>query len=394
MYKNFFEKVGVKTFMVIIVVVTLAPFYSECLAKDYAPFLNEYLSGEDGQPPYRNRKLKNYLPNPALINDDYFSYYGISENNLTPLKKQMLLQSEEYQVKSKQMSEKKEEALNSYCHYTVGFSKPVYDLQNGGFELILEKGFNNNYSDPFLIFIPESLSETVKRNENDNIEFFVPISNLEEAVKIEDNFDYDVAIQFNYMPCEEIIELEEEDIDDEKLLNAVIQHPRLSIGQPELGNMVFALRDVILYKISSGEIVWTALLGDYSEGLRSKEELKYGNSKPISETTKRNVTVSDVELPASFPGGESGLMEYLARNIRYPEMAQQNGVEGRVIVKFIINKDGSVSEPEIVKSVSEELDREALRLVNKMPKWQPALYKGEPVKSIFTVPINFKLSKK
>ncbi len=98
-----------------------------------------------------------------------------------------------------------------------------------------------------------------------------------------------------------------------------------------------------------------------------------------------------VEQQAEFPGGMAALMKWLGTNIRYPEAAQQNDVQGRVIVKFVVEKDGSVSQAQIVKGVDKDLDKEALRVVNKMPKWQAGKNNGVAVRSYFTLPVNFKL---
>lgn len=98
-----------------------------------------------------------------------------------------------------------------------------------------------------------------------------------------------------------------------------------------------------------------------------------------------------VEQQAEFPGGMSALMKWLSNNIRYPEAAQQNDVQGRVIVKFVVEKDGSVSQAQIMKGVDKDLDKEALRVVNKMPKWQAGKNNGVAVRSYFTLPVNFKL---
>lgn len=98
-----------------------------------------------------------------------------------------------------------------------------------------------------------------------------------------------------------------------------------------------------------------------------------------------------VEQQAEFPGGMTALMKWLGNNIRYPEAAQQNDVQGRVIVKFVVEKDGSVSQAQIVKGVDKDLDKEALRVVNKMPKWQAGKNNGVAVRSYFTLPVTFKL---
>lgn len=99
-----------------------------------------------------------------------------------------------------------------------------------------------------------------------------------------------------------------------------------------------------------------------------------------------------VEKQAEFPGEMAGLMKWLANNVRYPEDAQKADIQGRVIVKFIVNADGSISDPSVIKSVSPSLDQEATRVVLAMPKWQPAENGGKKVASYFHLPIAFKLT--
>lgn len=98
-----------------------------------------------------------------------------------------------------------------------------------------------------------------------------------------------------------------------------------------------------------------------------------------------------VEQQAEFPGGQAALMKWLSQNVRYPETAQQNDVQGRVIVKFVVEKDGSIGTATILKGVDKDLDREALRVVKKMPKWQPGKNNGVAVRSYFNLPVVFKL---
>ena len=92
-----------------------------------------------------------------------------------------------------------------------------------------------------------------------------------------------------------------------------------------------------------------------------------------------------------FPGGDAALMEYLRKNIKYPAICRENNVQGRVIVTFIVNKDGTITEPEVVKSVNPSLDKEALRVISQMPNWKPGYQRGKPVRVKFTVPVNFQL---
>lgn len=98
-----------------------------------------------------------------------------------------------------------------------------------------------------------------------------------------------------------------------------------------------------------------------------------------------------VENQPEFPGGTSALMQYLSNNIQYPEASQEKGVQGRVVVQFIVNKDGSISDPVVARSVDPNLDKEALRLVSSMPKWKPGIQRGKPVRVRYTLPVAFKL---
>ena len=112
----------------------------------------------------------------------------------------------------------------------------------------------------------------------------------------------------------------------------------------------------------------------------------------VKEEPKPDQIFQAVEQPAEFPGGQAALMKWLSNNIRYPESAQQNGVQGRVIVKFVVEKDGSISNATIAKGVDKDLDAEALRVVKRMPKWQAGKNNGQAVRSYFTLPVQFKLA--
>ena len=93
-----------------------------------------------------------------------------------------------------------------------------------------------------------------------------------------------------------------------------------------------------------------------------------------------------------YPGGIQEMMKFLSENVKYPQAASKAGIQGRVIITFIVEKDGSISSAKVVKSVTEELDAEALRVVNAMPKWTPGKQKGQPVRVKYTIPISFRLS--
>jgi len=121
------------------------------------------------------------------------------------------------------------------------------------------------------------------------------------------------------------------------------------------------------------------------------EDIKIG-LLPEGSTPKQTNGIYDVvEQMPQFPGGAAALMEYLSKNVRYPEEAHKNGIQGRVIATFVVEKDGSITEARVVRSVDKLLDAEALRVLSTMPNWIPGRQNGEPVRVKYTVPITFKL---
>ena len=108
--------------------------------------------------------------------------------------------------------------------------------------------------------------------------------------------------------------------------------------------------------------------------------------------SQKNEKVFDVvEQMPEYPGGMQALFEFLKENIKYPEDAQKQKVEGRVLAKFIVETDGSISNIEVVKHAFPSLDAEAVRVIQAMPKWAPGKQKGQAVRVKFVVPINFNL---
>lgn len=104
-----------------------------------------------------------------------------------------------------------------------------------------------------------------------------------------------------------------------------------------------------------------------------------------------NATYDVVEQMPSFPGGQRGLMSFLSSNVVYPTLAQENGVQGRVVVGFIVEKNGNISHVNIEHSVDPSLDKEAMRVVRAMPRWTPGKHNGEYVRVKYTVPVVFRL---
>ncbi|MCL1613830.1 TonB family protein [Phocaeicola plebeius] len=111
---------------------------------------------------------------------------------------------------------------------------------------------------------------------------------------------------------------------------------------------------------------------------------------PADSTAKEEVFMVAEQMP-EFPGGMKELLKFLQDNLKYPENAMKNNVQGRVIVQFVVEKDGTPTEFKVLRSVDPDLDAEALRVMKAMPKWKPGMQKGQVVRVKFTVPVSFKL---
>jgi protein TonB len=121
---------------------------------------------------------------------------------------------------------------------------------------------------------------------------------------------------------------------------------------------------------------------------------EYGASTeapPVVEVPKKEEVFTRVEQMPQFGSGERELLEYLAKNIKYPAFARINSIQGTVVIQFIVDKDGSVTEPTVVREVGGGCDEEAIRVIKSMPKWIPGKQQGKPVKVRYTLPVKFKL---
>ena len=112
---------------------------------------------------------------------------------------------------------------------------------------------------------------------------------------------------------------------------------------------------------------------------------------PIVEEVDDDRIYDAVEENASFPGGDEECMKWLKKNIKYPSICQEQGVQGRVIVAFVVNRDGSIVDVKVVRSPDEHLSEEAMRVVKMMPKWKPARQGNKTVRSRFNLPVMFRL---
>ena len=129
-----------------------------------------------------------------------------------------------------------------------------------------------------------------------------------------------------------------------------------------------------------------------TEDVGQAVEIKYVAPTVEEEEPEEQTIFEVVEQMPEFPnGGQAGLMQYLAKNIKYPTIAQENGTQGRVVVQFVVNKDGSIVDATVLRGVDPYLDKEAIRVINSMPKWKPGMQRGKPVRVKYTVPVMFRL---
>lgn len=139
-------------------------------------------------------------------------------------------------------------------------------------------------------------------------------------------------------------------------------------------------------------ILFASLSGFASAVNDDPQETKDMIEGLISEPAAPSKTAEVADVPPSFPGGAGAMMSWLGRNMKYPDNALSMNVQGRVIVKFVVYTDGTLGDIKVIKSVDPELDKEAVRLVKAMPKWNPGLINGKATNAWYTLPVTFKLN--
>lgn len=130
----------------------------------------------------------------------------------------------------------------------------------------------------------------------------------------------------------------------------------------------------------------------YSSTPSSAQKPSTASTLPTATAQKDTTVFEVVEVMPEYPGGMSELMRFLAQSIKYPEKCQKEGAQGRVVVRFVVDKDGSVVQPEVVRGTHPDLDAEAIRVVKAMPKWKPGMQKGKVVRTRYTLPVTFRLN--
>ena len=129
-----------------------------------------------------------------------------------------------------------------------------------------------------------------------------------------------------------------------------------------------------------------------SDDTNAAVEVKYTPVEVEEEEVDEQEIFTIVEEMPEYPGGIAAALKWIANELKYPAIAQENGVQGRVTVRFTINADGSVVDPSILRGVDPHLDKEALRVIGKMPKWKPGKQRGKAVRVSYNLPVRFKLN--
>ncbi len=144
---------------------------------------------------------------------------------------------------------------------------------------------------------------------------------------------------------------------------------------------------VSLYNKSKGELIENKRFANFAYGVSYAEQ-----KRVLGSITSANDGVNRLpdKLPV-FPGAQTGLYKFLSENVQYPYKAQQQGMQGKVLVSFVVDKDGSVTEVTVVKPVHKLFNDEAVRLIRKMPKWEPGMKDGSPIRCRYLLPVNFSL---
>lgn len=148
------------------------------------------------------------------------------------------------------------------------------------------------------------------------------------------------------------------------------------------------LSDIIDIQDNEAEVETTDFNSE--DDADARVEIQAPIAPPEEEEEEQKIHLR-VEKAPEFPGGLEALNRFLVRNIKYPLLAQENGIQGRVVCQFVVNTDGSIVDIEVVRGVEESLDKEAVRVIKSMPKWVPGRHGGKAVRVKFTQNIRFKL---
>lgn len=143
--------------------------------------------------------------------------------------------------------------------------------------------------------------------------------------------------------------------------------------------------------VENNKVIADVTIQSTEDDQNKKQEIVFRPAVVEEEDPTETQIFSVVEEMPQFPGGDMELMKYLSKNIKYPVIAQENGIQGRVICTFTVNKDGKIVDIEVVRGVDPSLDKEAMRVIGTMPPWKPGKQLGKAVRVKYTLPVSFRL---
>ncbi|HOH74309.1 MAG TPA: energy transducer TonB [Paludibacteraceae bacterium] len=175
-------------------------------------------------------------------------------------------------------------------------------------------------------------------------------------------------------------------VEDEEMIEVTFRNETPPPPPPPIQETV--LSDVIDIRDDKEDIQTKDF--DSEDDKNKKVVIQAPIAAPVEEPEENRIHVVVERMP-EFPGGEAAMNQFINRTIRYPVIAQENGIQGRVVVQFVVNTDGKIVDVEVVRGVEESLDKEAIRVVKAMPPWNPGRQGGKNVRVKYTLPIRFRI---
>ena len=193
--------------------------------------------------------------------------------------------------------------------------------------------------------------------------------------------------------------LEDEYLDDLaqdfELLPSMDEEEELETASPQERTTVLTenikVTEEIPSEIDNTSITTPLIEQEVTEDMTNEKETDEQTPPNVAEQAEEPIQFRIVEQYPEFPGGMTEYMKWLTRNLRYPDIARSQKIQGKVVVQFIVNQDGTIADAKVVKSVNPHLDREAMRVIRMMPSWKPGIQDNKPCKTMVAVPIVFKL---
>ena len=175
-------------------------------------------------------------------------------------------------------------------------------------------------------------------------------------------------------------------VEDEEMIEVTFRDETPPPPPPPIQETV--LSDIIDIRDDKEDI--TTKNFDSEDDKNKKVVIQAPIAAPVEDPEENRIHVVVERMP-EFPGGEAAMNQFINRTIRYPVIAQENGIQGRVVVQFVVNTDGKIVDVEVVRGVEESLDKEAIRVVKAMPPWNPGRQGGKNVRVKYTLPIRFRI---